>query len=146
MAYRFAQVDTDEDDVVELLTELHLHTFGGAEEAPLPLWENGHWWIGWEQRSATPAAFCGITQSILGPGIGYHKRAGVVKGHYGNGLQRRMIRLRERKARSLGFTQIVTDTTNNWRSANNLIAEGYRLWAPVYPWAFEETLYWRKFL
>lgn len=145
MAYRFSQVDTEDDDVVELLTELHALTFA-PEEASMPEWENGHWWIGWEQRSATPAAFCGVTPSSLGHGIAYFKRAGVVHGHQGHGLQRRMIRMRERRARLLGFHTVVTDTTDNWRSANNLIAEGYRLWAPSIPWAFPHTLYWRKAL
>lgn len=145
MPYKFSQVDTEEDEVVEFLAELHQLTFGGLA-APVPDWENGYWWLGWELRSAVPAAFCGLTQSTLGPRVGYLKRAGVIHGHYGNGLQRRMIRMRERKARSLGFISLVTDTTENHVSANNLIAEGYRLWAPEVLWAWEHSLYWRKYL
>lgn len=141
MSYRFAQVDTDDEEVVELLNELHVATF--AATADPPEWDYGWWWIGWERRSATPAAFCGVVQSSLSEHACYLKRAGVVRGHYGQGLQRRMIRFRERKARLLGFTRAVTDTTTNHRSANNLIAEGYRLFNPE-PWAWEHSLYWTK--
>jgi GNAT superfamily N-acetyltransferase len=143
MTYRFAKVDTDDDEVVELLGELHELTFGNT--AKPPEWDYGWWWIGWHRRSAAPAAFCGVVQSSLDEGAAYLKRAGVVPAHHGQGLQRRMIRIRERCARRLGFVRMITDTTDNHRSANNLIAEGYRLWAPL-PWAWEHSLYWTKAL
>jgi hypothetical protein len=39
---------------------------------------------------------------------------------------------------------IVTDTTDNPSSANNLIACGYRIYAPENPWGFTHTIYWSK--
>jgi hypothetical protein len=39
---------------------------------------------------------------------------------------------------------MVSDTTRNIPSANNFIRAGYRLYQPQYPWAYPETLYWRK--
>jgi GNAT superfamily N-acetyltransferase len=141
--YRFTQVDTDDEEVVELLNELHQLTF--VDTAALPEWDYGWWWIGWHRRSAAPAAFCGVVQSSLEDSCAYLKRAGVVQGHNGYGLQRRMIRMRERRARRLGFIRMITDTTDNYRSANNLIAEGYRLFNPE-PWAWEHSLYWTKAL
>jgi hypothetical protein len=39
----------------------------------------------------------------------------------------------------LGF-----DTSGNIASANNFIRAGYRIYQPKYPWAFPNTLYWRK--
>jgi GNAT superfamily N-acetyltransferase len=139
--YRFASVDTDDEDVVELLSELHDDTFA-VGEAPLPKFEDGWWWIGTDGREA--AAFCGFTQSSYHPTYAYLKRAGVLERHRGNGLQKRMITLRERRARSMGFSWAITDTTNNPASANSLISAGYRLWMPEVPWAFDNSLYWRK--
>jgi GNAT superfamily N-acetyltransferase len=138
--YRFQLVDTDDEDIVESLKALHDICF--ADSAPMPEFEHGWWWIGHNGREL--AAFCGITESTYGPGIGYLKRAGVLHSHRGRGLQRRMLRLRERKARSLGFTTVITDTTDNIPSANNLIAAGYFLWDGA--WAFPHSLYWRKHL
>lgn len=41
---------------------------------------------------------------------------------------------------------IVSDTTDNPVSANNFIKAGYRLYEPDVPWAWSNTLYWRKWL
>jgi hypothetical protein len=35
-------------------------------------------------------------------------------------------------------------TTDNLASANNFIRAGYRLYQPQHPWAWPNTLYWRK--
>jgi hypothetical protein len=40
--------------------------------------------------------------------------------------------------------QAQTDTTDNVASANNFIRAGYRLYRPQHPWAWPNTLYWRK--
>jgi len=34
--------------------------------------------------------------------------------------------------------------SGNIASANNFIRAGYRMYQPQYPWAFPNTLYWRK--
>jgi len=41
---------------------------------------------------------------------------------------------------------MVSDTTDNPASANNFIRAGYRLYRPEYPWAYSNTLYWRKMI
>jgi hypothetical protein len=38
------------------------------------------------------------------------------------------------------------DMSGNIASANNFIRAGYRLYQPTIPWAFPETLYWRKII
>ena len=63
-----------------------------------------------------------------------------------NGLQLRLMRALESRARHNGWSCIVSDTTNNLASANNFIRAGYRLYQPQYPWAWPNTLYWRKSL
>jgi phage terminase large subunit len=42
------------------------------------------------------------------------------------------------------FRGMHSDTTDNLASANNFIQAGYRLYQPQYPWAWSNTLYWRK--
>jgi hypothetical protein len=54
------------------------------------------------------------------------------------------MRALESRARHNGWCCIVSDTTDNLVSANNFIRAGYRLYQPQYPWAWPNTLYWRK--
>ena len=42
------------------------------------------------------------------------------------------------------FRGMQSDTTDNLASANNFIRAGYRLYRPQMPWAWPESLYWRK--
>ena len=50
----------------------------------------------------------------------------------------------ESRARRNGWGCVVSDTTGNVASANNFIRAGYRMFWPSCPWAFPDTLYWRK--
>ena len=61
-----------------------------------------------------------------------------------NGLQLRLMRALHSRAQHIGWNCIVSDTTDNLASANNFIRAGYRLYQPQYPWAWPNTLYWRK--
>ena len=56
----------------------------------------------------------------------------------------RMMRAMESRARNNGWGCLVSDTTDNIASANNFIRAGYRLYEPQNPWAWPNTLYWRK--
>ena len=73
----------------------------------------------------------------------YMCRAGVVKAHRGQGLQKRLIRQRVKLSKALGMNWVVTDTNYNTPSANNLIATGFTLFEPRDPWGFETALYWK---
>ena len=61
-----------------------------------------------------------------------------------NALQLRLMRALESRARHQGWCSIVSDTTDNLASAKNFIRSGYELYQPPYPWAWPNTLYWRK--
>jgi phage terminase large subunit len=61
-----------------------------------------------------------------------------------NALQLRLMRALESRARHQGWCSIVSDTTDNLASANNFIRAGYEMYQPPYPWAWPNTLYWRK--
>jgi hypothetical protein len=82
-------------------------------------------------KDATAAAKVSAANAILDRG-------------WGNGLQLRLMRALESRARRNGWSSVVSDTTNNLVSANNFIRAGYWLYQPHTPWAWPNTLYWRK--
>jgi GNAT superfamily N-acetyltransferase len=142
--YKIKRVDPDDDVIAEEIALLHALTF--ANQAPPIKPERGWWWLAYDMREPPPTsiAFAGLTEFDCRPKLGYLKRCGVLPYHQGQGLQRKLIRVRENHARKLGMLHIFTDTTDNPASANNLIEAGYRMWSPENPWGFKETLYWRK--
>lgn len=104
----------------------------------------GHWFVAVDVASDQTAGFAQLKVSAL-PGYGYLSRSGVYESHRGQGIQARLIRARERKARKLGLTHMVCDTSNNnHASSNSLIRCGYKLYEPKERWAFADGLYWIK--
>ena len=146
MVYRIREVDGLDEDITETLRDLHDECFGdSAPNLNSTDIERGHWWLAFaidERREI--AGFCGLTPTYADPSLGYLKRAAVRKEHRGAGLQRRFVRVREGKARRLGMRGIITDTSDNPSSANNLIRCGYRMFIPENPWGFKHTCYWTK--
>jgi GNAT superfamily N-acetyltransferase len=80
--------------------------------------------------------------------------AGVLAGHRGHGLHKRLIRARVRWAKRKGITRVFTYTMpDNAHSIASLVACGFRIFVPEVPW-FEDcahchhdgALYWEKFL
>jgi len=112
-------------------------------DAPLTS-RTGWWWLAFDGE--TPVAFAGLLAASTTPGTAYLARAGVLRSHRGKGLQLRLIRARERRARQLGFSRMVTDTYSNPASANSLIRAGYKMFTPNYRWGFEGACYWQKTL
>jgi GNAT superfamily N-acetyltransferase len=124
----------------DLLKEMHYLTMG---DSPMPDFTVGTWWLAYDGKD--PVAFCGLTPSDVYVDAAYLKRAGVLPAWQGRGLQRRMIRIREREARKAGFLYLRTDVSNdNPASANNLIKCGFRMFWPKQPWAFDYSTYWVK--
>jgi GNAT superfamily N-acetyltransferase len=140
--YRIRGVDWEDDDTVDTLSELHRLTF--FESAPVPKFDHGHWWLALHETG--PVAFAGIIPSTHVCNAGYFCRVGVLREHSGHALQLRLMRALEARARLNGWCSIVSDTTDNMSSANNFIRAGYRLFRPQVPWAWPNTLYWRKLL
>ncbi len=140
--YRIREVDGQDDEVADTLTELHRLTF--FDGASVPPFDLGHWWLAFHKAAAV--AFVGAVPSTHARNAGYICRVGVLPAHCGQRLQLRLMRVAELRARRNGWTCLVSDTTRNVASANNFIRAGYRLYQPQYPWAFTDTLYWRKFI
>jgi GNAT superfamily N-acetyltransferase len=138
--YRIREADAHDQDVADALIELHRSTF--RDTAPVPEFENGHWWLAFLE--AEPVAFAGVVPSTHVSNAGYFCRVGVLGKHCGHRLQLRLMRALEARARLNGWSAIVSDTTDNLTSANNFIRAGYRLFKPKRPWAWPGTLYWRK--
>lgn len=103
----------------------------------------GHWWIAYAD-DVIPIAFAGLVRSYSWYDCGYLCRAGVLKEYTGKGVQKRLIKVREMQAKKLGWNWLITDTHDNPPSSNNLISTGFRLYNPTHPWAYKDSLYWRK--
>lgn len=138
--YRIREVDGSDEDVAEILADLHRLTF--FDGAPLPDFEQGYWWLA--SGGAEPVAFAGVVPSTHARNAGYFCRVGVLGRHCGRGLQLRLMRAAELRARRNGWGFVVSDTTDNVTSANNFIRAGYRLYQPEIPWAWPHSLYWKK--
>ena len=104
--------------------------------------EDGVWWVGREGEQLV--CFGLVTPSSQWLDTAYLARAGVLPAWRGQGLQRRMIRVREAWARRRGYRWMISDTTDNVQSSNNLMRCGYTLIEPSAPWANHDSLYWTK--
>lgn len=138
--YRIREVDSQDEEIAEILDELHRATF--LDSAPVPAFDDGHWWLAFS--GSVPVAFAGLVRSTQVPNAGYLCRVGVLNKHRGRSLQLRLLRAADRRAKMSGWHSIVSDTTDNVSSANNFIRAGYRLYRPRLPWGWPRTLYWRK--
>ena len=97
--------------------------------APPDVGEHTAWWVVFDEDGA-PVAYAGAMLWEPDDAVYLH-RAGVLPRARGLGLQRRMIRVRERWGRANNARAAYTYTAaTNTVSANNLIRCGYRLWTP----------------
>lgn len=104
--------------------------------------EHGHWWVAYTE-TGKPVGFAGLVRSAQWTNAGYMCRAGVLPEYQGHGLQKRLIQARIKKAKSLNWEWLITDTTDNPASANSLISAGFKLYEPSVPWGYKHSLYWR---
>lgn len=102
----------------------------------------GYWWLA--TQDGDPVGFAGMKGSLRWYDCMYLCRSGVVPEARGNGLQKRLIQVREVQARRLAMNWLISDTTQNPASANSLIARGFRMYEPFVPWGGRYTVYWRK--
>lgn len=112
---------------------------------------DGFWWLA--VRTDHPdaigeveaaVAFAGLVPFL--PKIGYFKRCFVMPGHHGHGLQYRLMKARELKARQLGWTMLVSECrSSNERSANNFRRAGFDEFEPEQKWAVD-SIFFKKTL
>jgi GNAT superfamily N-acetyltransferase len=138
-AYQVTRLDVSDQRALALLRRLHEICLPHDE---LPDFTRGEWWIA--ARSGEAVAFAGMVPSAQWLETAYLVRAGVVPDHRGQGLQKRLIRVRLARARAHGWRWAITYTWNNPPSANALIACGFKSYQPRDPWASETVNYWRR--
>lgn len=96
-------------------------------------------------NAGQPVGFCMLSEE--NQETGYMARAGILPRYQGKGLHRRMIITRERMARKMNFSFMITYTKlHNIQSSVNLERLGYRLYIPQKQYADKDCLYWRKVL
>lgn len=111
-----------------------------------PYFKTAMWWIVWN-KNKWPIGYGGLVQSYQVSKAGYLCRAGVLPEAQGNGLQKRLIRVREKYARLQGWTEIRTDTAfDNIASMRSLASLGYLPFTPEIEWGVENAIYWQKYL
>lgn len=111
-----------------MILDLDAQVFPGEE--PPDIGPHTAWWVAYTDKGR-PVAYAGAMYWAPDRAVYLH-RAGVLPDTRGRGLQRRLIRARERWGKGRGATCAYTYTAHhNTASANNLIACGYRLWIPT---------------
>ena len=103
------------------------------------------WWIVWKGKD--PVGFAGLRpcKNPCNDGVGFLCRVGVVQTHRGKVLKKRLIKVREQKAKRIGIKELVTYCVPwNCPSVNSLISCGYRLYRPGSYWGGGGSVYLRK--
>lgn len=113
-------------------------------DKPLSVEDGGEWWIVFFED--VPVGFGAIKTSVRWRYTGHLSRAGILPGHRGQGLQRRLIRVRERWAKQQGWEWLITDTNGTPSSANNLAKCGFLMYDPKIQWGLAGAIYWRKYI
>jgi GNAT superfamily N-acetyltransferase len=139
MKYHVVNVDIRQPKMVQLLTLLQKTCLPADRIYPIT---KGYWYVVYTQNSEA-VGFGGIVPSSRWADTMYLCRAGITRAHQGRGLQKRLLRARIRKAKTLGMNWVITDTNQNPASANNLISIGFRMFEPSEPWGFKTALYWK---
>lgn len=139
--YRIERVRVLDAVAIAELDDLDARTFPEDERCEKA---GREWWIV-RHHKAGVVGFAGAKYVDLDDVL-YLCRAGVLPEHRGKGLQRRLIRRRVQHGRSIdGCRGSYTYTAlHNTFSASNLIACGFRPFAPNYPWGGDRANYWWK--
>jgi GNAT superfamily N-acetyltransferase len=106
--------------------------------------ESGHWWLVYHGDDAV--AFAGMVPFEPCAKACYLKRCYVLPDHWGHGLQLRLMFVREVKARELGYTQIVSECSEDSHSNLNFRRAGFEQCWPEQPWGKPGSVYWSKVL
>ena len=64
--YRIREVDAEDEEVSDTLSDLHRLTFFGS--APLPSFDWGYWWLAY--HGGVPVGFAGLVPSTLADNTG----------------------------------------------------------------------------
>jgi GNAT superfamily N-acetyltransferase len=104
-------------------------------------WEKNVSWVA--MKGGELAAY--LSAHPLRNGVWFFSRVGVMPGHRGEGLQRKLMTAMERHGRKSGWHSIVTYTAGgNGYSTRNILAAGYRTYEPKKSYVGYEVVHMRK--
>ena len=106
--------------------------------------ERGYWWLvrTWNRSIV---GFAGMTPMTPFVDVGYLKRAYISPAHRGNGLHFKLLRLREARAREIGWHTLVSEChADNSHSASNFIKAGFTVCEPEQKWGAPGSIYFEK--
>lgn len=104
---------------------------------------SGYWWLA-RAADRTIVGFAGLVPMVPFPGVGYLKRAYVSPAHRGRGLQREFMKVREARARQLGWGLLVSECADNPHSEANFRRAGYEQCEPEQSWGAAGSVYFVK--
>lgn len=140
--FRVVKVDTSLSMARHTILRMHEKCFPGLEFQQL----HGDWWVVYDALK-NPVAFAGLWPSFRIEGSGYLCRAAVMPAGRGNGLQKRLIRVREREAKRKGWVALYSDCDpKNAPSMNNLFSCGFTAFRPAESWCGHEWVYMHKII
>ena len=143
MQFKIRKAKSDRE--YEQIYGLDLLIFGAADGSLSSTDDllGSEWWIVWDENNE-PVGYCGV---VIYDDFAVHKRVGVLKRARGNGLQKRMLGIRESYAKKMRCKMICTYVSiENAYSANNLFDRGYRAYNPEWRWGGDHYLYVMKSL
>ena len=106
--------------------------------------ERGYWWLVRTWNRAI-VGFAGMVPMTPFVDVGFMKRAYVEPAHRGNGLQFKLLRLREAKALEIGWHTLVSEISkDNSHSASNFIKAGFSVCNPEQIWGAPGSIYFVK--
>lgn len=124
---------------LQLAKDLNLFYFPGCQ---LPAWENNYVWLAYVDDEVAGFA---TMKKISGMSYGYLERVAVLKKYRGKGIQKKLIDVRVKYARSQGWKGVLTYTTpDNYPSVNSLMHRGFSMYWPEWCWAGKEMLYFKR--
>ena len=131
-------VTVERTEKLDLVAAMDWFLFPADDHYPVQI---AQWWLAY--RDGYLAGYCGAR--MIGDDA-YLCRAGVLNGHRGHGIQRKLIAARVRWARRHGAARVISDTAPwNVSSSNNLIRCGFTTYAPQEEWR-EVAIYWERAL
>lgn len=122
-------------NLYEQVIELDYKVFSGCnDEFKL----NRDWWVVVSGNKIIAYCGCGFTE-----GLCIFVRAWVHKDYRGQGLQKKMIKLRIKSAYDCHMA-ITYTSIDNYPSVNSLISQGFKFYSPEYAYGGREMLYFQK--
>ena len=143
MKFILRRVDTSDKLIAEAIRLMHIECFGYGWGDVSENASGSIYWVAYCGREA--AGFAVLSPSARWDKTGYLSRAGVLPKFRGRGLQKKLVRVRLRATKWLGWGWVVTDTlSDNPHSMKNLIDCGFRPYEPVIVWGHSSSVYWRR--